>query len=82
MAVTQENKSTTTESDPKPGSAPSAARAGAEGRTITIPSMQSMIPLNDAFEPKHLLWFGGLAGSLIAVSAVRERSLFRYFKDR
>ncbi|GAB3270734.1 hypothetical protein GCM10027449_05920 [Sinomonas notoginsengisoli] len=33
-------------------------RAAAAGTTITVPSITGVA---DALEPKHLLWFGGLA---------------------
>lgn len=61
MAVTQDTRDTSTDTAPKPGPAPSGGQDQARGRTITVPSVQSMLPLSDAFEPKHLLWFGGLA---------------------
>lgn len=59
MATTQQEKdtsATTRSADDSAGTSQSSA-----GTTITIPSFQSMIPAADAFEPKHLLWFGGLA---------------------
>ena len=40
----------------------SEARPSTAGTTITIPSLQSL-PGTDALEPKHLLWFGGLAAA-------------------
>ncbi len=55
MATTQQDKDTATSNGPSSGT-----KEGA-GTTITIPSLQSMLPGADAFEPKHLLWFGGLA---------------------
>lgn len=34
------------------------------GTTITVPSFARMMPaVGEAFEPKHLLWFGGLAAA-------------------
>jgi hypothetical protein len=35
-----------------------------------------------ALQGVALGWFGALAGAVVAVSLVRERHLFRYFKDR
>ncbi len=63
MATNQEKEtnapSARTEEGQQPGTAQS--RAPGAGTTITIPSMSSMLPVTEAFEPKHLLWFGGLA---------------------
>ncbi|MEZ2391001.1 hypothetical protein AB6813_15945 [bacterium RCC_150] len=60
MATTQQDKETTTSAQSGSTTASGSAQDGG-GTTITIPSLQSMIPAADAFEPKHLLWFGGLA---------------------
>ncbi|MDQ0028595.1 hypothetical protein [Arthrobacter bambusae] len=60
MATTQQDKETTTSAQSGGNSSSGNAQESA-GTTITIPSLQSMIPGSDAFEPKHLLWFGGLA---------------------
>lgn len=59
MATTQQDKDTTASA--QSGNSSSSESRGNAGTTITIPSLQAMIPGADAFEPKHLLWFGGLA---------------------
>jgi hypothetical protein len=41
----------------------SQSRPSPAGTTITVPSLQSLPGVADAFEPKHLLWFGGLAAA-------------------
>jgi hypothetical protein len=63
MATNQEKETTAS-----PGQTGETTQSGSPqtrpagtGTTITIPSMASMMPVAEAFEPKHLLWFGGLA---------------------
>lgn len=60
MATTQQEKETSTTTRSGDDRATDTSQ-GTAGTTITIPSFQSMMPVSDAFEPKHLLWFGGLA---------------------
>lgn len=60
MATNQDKNppAETANSEESRSAEPSAA---APGRTITVPSLPSIPGVGDAFEPKHLLWFGGLA---------------------
>ena len=63
MAANQQEKQTTPQTD-QPGEMDrdtSPARQGSAGTTITIPSIQGLPGMGEALEPKHLLWFGGLA---------------------
>lgn len=62
MATTQEKETQT----PRPAEAqpaPAETQSGTGGTTITVPSLSMLPAVGDAFEPKHLLWFGGLAAA-------------------
>ncbi|WP_077490562.1 hypothetical protein [Sinomonas mesophila] len=65
MATTQTKETATTSQAAKTADADKETteeRPARTGYTITIPSMRSMpAAVGETFEPKHLVWFGGLA---------------------